>query len=164
MTNNPRHPIQFGIYSATNISSKFAVDYLYKQEKFQEFLQNIRDKENSGILQLFEKRINKGSDDSEEIPDLLVGLPEIESFIYNLQSPNQIQPEYILITETYLKKSPFKNRVHRLIQIAENRRIKTRIVSTESTAFDRVQQFGGIICFTESLQSYHIRNQGKNSN
>jgi stalled ribosome rescue protein Dom34 len=53
-----------------------------------------------------------------------------------------------MLTDKYLADSEDKNRIHRLLQISKNRKVKTRIVNAETPAGKRVSQFGGIFFFT----------------
>jgi stalled ribosome rescue protein Dom34 len=52
-----------------------------------------------------------------------------------------------MLTDKHLSDSPEKNRIHRLMQIATNRNVKTRIVDAESKAGLRLTQLGGMVCF-----------------
>jgi len=62
------------------------------------------------------------------------------------QKPGEPEPDYLLLTDMYLAKTRQKNRLHRLMQIAANRNVKTRIVNGESPAGKRITQLGGLIC------------------
>ncbi len=153
MFHNPRYPIRFGQLSG-RASTKAEVELLRERDDFQELLQKTQDAEQEGILRLFEREIQKETDDQ---PTLLVGLPEIEQYVYTANNVNQRRVEYLLVSEKYLQKTPSKNRVNRLMQILENRKIKVRVISKETSAFARVEQFGGLLCFLESQKSFHIR-------
>jgi stalled ribosome rescue protein Dom34 len=52
-----------------------------------------------------------------------------------------------LLTDKYLAEAEDKNRIHRLLQISQNRKVKTRIVKAETVAGKRISQFGGIVFF-----------------
>jgi stalled ribosome rescue protein Dom34 len=54
-----------------------------------------------------------------------------------------------MLTDKYLLNSREKNRIHRLMQIATNRKVKTKIVDAESPAGLRLTQLGGIVCFAK---------------
>jgi stalled ribosome rescue protein Dom34 len=60
-------------------------------------------------------------------------------------------PEYVVLTDKYLEDSKEKNRVNRLLQISKNKNIMTRIVSAETQAGIRINQFGGLICLTKTV-------------
>jgi stalled ribosome rescue protein Dom34 len=53
-----------------------------------------------------------------------------------------------MLTDKYLADSEDKSRIHRLLQISQNRKVKTRIVNVETPAGKRISQFGGVIFFT----------------
>ena len=59
------------------------------------------------------------------------------------------KPEYLMLTDEYLSKSRQKYRVQRLMQVAANKGVKTRVISAESTAGKRLTQLGGIVCLAK---------------
>jgi stalled ribosome rescue protein Dom34 len=63
------------------------------------------------------------------------------------QNPNLPKPNYIILTEGYLKKPKNRNRTYRILQIAKNLKIKTKIVNPESEAGTIVEKFGGLVCY-----------------
>jgi len=82
--------------------------------------------------------------------DIIVAysLKEVEDLILS-RKPGKPDPEYFMLTNEYLSASCEKNRINRLMQIAANRNIKTRILDAESIAGVRLTQFGGMICFAQ---------------
>jgi len=108
-----------------------------------EFKQSISDstfEEAENLRELIEKRLNA--------PESLVmfSLEEAEDAIYSHETSGKPQPEYLLLTDNYLAGDKRKVRLNRLMQIAQNKKIKTRIVNKESTAGARLNQLGGIVC------------------
>jgi stalled ribosome rescue protein Dom34 len=81
---------------------------------------------------------------------VLYSLEETENLIFGRQKSGRPKPEYLMLTDKYLSDSCEKKRIHRLMQIAKNRNVKTRIVRAESTAGLRLTQLGGIVCFCAS--------------
>jgi stalled ribosome rescue protein Dom34 len=77
---------------------------------------------------------------------VLFSLREIEDMVYDSKKLDHLRPEYLMLTEKYLANN--KNRLLRLLQVSKNKHIKTRIVSTETSAGKRISQFGGIVFFT----------------
>jgi stalled ribosome rescue protein Dom34 len=77
---------------------------------------------------------------------VLYSLEDTENAIFSPQTVGKPAPEYLLLTNSYLQSSRQKNRVHRLMQIAQNKQIKTRVVTEDSAAGARINQLGGIIC------------------
>jgi stalled ribosome rescue protein Dom34 len=69
--------------------------------------------------------------------------------IFGTQVVGKPKPEYLLLTDNYLSGSRQRNRVYRLLQIAKNRSVKTRIINAESTAGIRLTQLGGLVCLTK---------------
>lgn len=110
--------------------------------------ETISDETNLIINQL-EKAINL--DDKTIL--VLYGLKEIEDLIYkggkNDKSPAE-KVDYLLISDNFFENHKKKNRIYRLKQIAENKGIMTRIISEETAAGSRINEFGGIICFKKS--------------
>jgi stalled ribosome rescue protein Dom34 len=53
----------------------------------------------------------------------------------------------LLLTDMYLAKSRQKQRIHRLLQIAKNKKIKTKVIDAETSAGCRITQFGGLVFF-----------------
>jgi len=78
---------------------------------------------------------------------VLYSLKEIEDKIYSNEKNNNSKSECLLLTDKYLADSKNKNRINRVMQIAQNKKVKTRIVSIETTAGKRIGQFGGIVFF-----------------
>ncbi|MCL1965872.1 MAG: hypothetical protein FWF66_01355 [Candidatus Bathyarchaeota archaeon] len=108
----------------------------------EEFKQSISDstfEEAENIMKLFEKQLNS----ADRL--VLFSLEEAESAIYNPEIHGTVKPEYLLLTDSYLAGDKRKARVNRLMQIAQNKKIKTRVVSKESPAGVRLNQFGGLV-------------------
>jgi len=53
----------------------------------------------------------------------------------------------LLLTDKYLAEAEDKNRIHRLLQISKNRKVKTRIVKAETETGKRISQFGSLVFF-----------------
>jgi stalled ribosome rescue protein Dom34 len=76
-------------------------------------------------------------------------LEEAESLILKRQKPGRSKPEYLLLTDSYLVGNREKNRLHRLMQIAQNKNVKTRIIKAKSPAGERLTQLGGLVCLAQ---------------
>ena len=120
------------------------VYYLKTQEHFKEIVEETSNQEGLLILAELTKIINK----NEKFSKVLYTWKEIDHEL-NLfrQNSNFPKPNYIVLTEEYLKKSKNRNKAHRILQIAKNLEIKTKIVSEESEAGIIVEKFGGLICY-----------------
>ncbi len=114
-----------------------------KTTTFKQLIQENAEEENENLLEILEKRLNKTDD------LVLFSLQEAEELILNPQLPGKRQPEYLFLTDAYLANTRQKGRLHRLIQIAQNKKVKTRIISAESNAGKRITQLGGIICLAK---------------
>ena len=77
---------------------------------------------------------------------ILYSINEIEDMIYT-RKKDKTHRNYLLLTDNFLAGSKQKNRIHRLLQISKNKKIKTKIVEAETPAGNRIQQFGGIVFF-----------------
>lgn len=114
-----------------------------KTSQFKELIQQTADQETENLLGILEKRLST-------VDDLvLFSLDEAENLILNQQSPGKPQPEYLMLTNDYLSGSRQKSRVHRLMQIAQNKQVKTRVIDAESNAGKRLTQLGGIVCLAK---------------
>ncbi len=79
---------------------------------------------------------------------VLYALKEIEDTVYDQHRNKEFRTEYLLLTDKYLADSKQKNRIHRLLQISKNKKVKTRVVNAETPAGNRISQFGGIVFFS----------------
>ena len=139
--------------SATN---KEDVVRFMQSESYQEVIGSATSAEADQLVNRLEVRLND--------PDsglVLFSLKDIEKLVYaggtrkkNFK-PLKLLPEYILLTAEYLESSQQKSGIQRLLQIARNRDIKTKIVEDdESSAGIRITQLGGIVCFLRINSDY----------
>ena len=87
-------------------------------------------------MAVLEKRLN----DPEGIETLLFTLKEVENAVYG----GEESPEYVLVTEVFRSRN--RRRVDRLLQVAGNKGVRTRIVRADTSAGVRMTQFGGLVC------------------
>jgi len=137
--------VAFGQISG-NVHELSGVRYLIEQEKTQKVIKRITSEEAYFLIKELEKAINSNN------PNILIvyGLNEVENLIYKGgKKDNSVaeKVDYLLLTYEFLENHDDKNRVYRLIQIAENKGIITKVILEESPAGNRINQFGGIICF-----------------
>ena len=119
---------------------------LTRDPKFKQIIAQITEKETRGLLELLEKRLSS----SNQEPLALYSFEEIETNILNPRKKDEPQLEYLLLTDEFLSRSSQKDRLHRLIQIAVNKHVKTRVVKADSPTGKRLTQFGGIVCLIKS--------------
>ena len=128
-----------------NASTQSQVAALTRTSEFHELINQTTSEETENLLDLLEKRLNTSSRGDA----VLFSLEEAENLILKRHKPGRPRPEYLLLTDKYLADTHQKNRLHRLMQIATNKRVKTRIVNAESSAGKRITQLGGIVCITQ---------------
>jgi stalled ribosome rescue protein Dom34 len=116
---------------------------LVKTNEFHEIIAETTSEEADHTVNILEKYLY--SIDSNCV--VLFSLREIEDVVYNRERNSDFRTEYLILTEKYLADSEDKNRVHRLLQISQNRKVKTRIVNAETPTGKRISQFGGIVFF-----------------
>jgi stalled ribosome rescue protein Dom34 len=117
---------------------------LVKTKEFCKLIAETTSEEAEHIVNALEKCLY--STDSKSV--ILFSLKEIEDMVYDRERRNDFRTEYLILTDKYLADSEDKNRIHRLLQISKNRKVKTRIVNAETPAGKRISQFGGIFFFT----------------
>ena len=118
------------------------VHYLIKQDNFKEAVDDTSNLETMSILEDLNKVIN--TSDSM----ILYTLKEIEHEIDKKWKENKDKPYYIILTDEYLGTPKYRNRAHRILQIARNHGIKTKVVNVETETGITVKGYGGLICFT----------------
>jgi stalled ribosome rescue protein Dom34 len=113
---------------------------LTQTSMFKQLVSDTTAEETENLLEIVEKRLNA----TDNL--VLFSLLEAEHLILDKQAEGKPKPEYLMLTDEYLSKSRQKYRVHRLMQIAANTGVKTRVISTDSTAGKRITQLGGLVC------------------
>jgi stalled ribosome rescue protein Dom34 len=116
---------------------------LTKTSVFKQLIQETASEETENLLEILEKRLNTADN------LVLFSLEEAENLILGKQAAGKPQPEYLLLTDTYLSSSRQMNRLHRLMQIGVNNKVKTRVIDAESNAGKRLTQLGGIVCLAK---------------
>jgi len=120
------------------------VYYLKTQEYFKDIVEETSNQEALLILAELTEVIKK----NEKFSKILYTWREIDHELRLInQNPNLPKPNYIILTEEYLKNPKNRNKTHRILQIAKNLEIKTKIVSQESEAGISVEKFGGLVCY-----------------
>ena len=116
---------------------------LTKTAAFKQLISETTAKETENLIEILEKRL------SEADNLVLFSLEEAENLILATQPPGKPKPEYLLLTGNYLSGNRRKNRVQRLLQIAKNKGVKTRVINAESTGGKRLTQLGGLVCLAK---------------
>jgi stalled ribosome rescue protein Dom34 len=116
-----------------------------KKAAFHQIIKETTEEETKNIIEIMEKRINSAGNNSL----VLFSLEEVEKLILKRWKLNEPKPEWLMLTNKYLEDNSKKNRLHRLMQIATNKKIKTRIINAESPSGKRLTQLGGLICLVQ---------------
>ena len=122
-------------------SQPHEVAKLVKTERFKHLMDETTSEDADQVIGTLEKRLSSNA-------TILYSLKEIEALIYSELKAGKLWPEYVMLTDEYLAGSREKNRINRLLQIANNKHVKTRIVNAETPAGKRLTQLGGLVCFT----------------
>ncbi len=115
---------------------------LSRTADFRRVIGETTEEESENLVEILEKRLNATIPE----PLILYSLCEIENAIFGPWKTGKPHPEFLVLTNTYLSSSHQRNRVQRLLQIASNKNVKTRIVESETIAGKRVLQLGGLVC------------------
>ncbi len=117
---------------------------LVKTKEFTNLIAETTSEESDQVVNNLEKHLYGNINNSV----VLYALKEIEDTIYNREKNKTSRTEYLLLTDKYLADSKQKNRIHRLLQISKNKKVKTRVVNAETPAGNRISQFGGLVFFS----------------
>jgi len=123
---------------------RIKVAELVKTKEFTNLIAETTSEEADQVVNRLEKHLYGNSNNSF----VLYSLKEIEDIVYSRKKGSELKTEYLLLTDKYLADSKSKNRIHRLLQISKNKKVKTRIVNAETPAGTRISQFGGIVFFS----------------
>ena len=111
---------------------------------FSKLIQEATVEEAEGLLDFLESRLNSSRGDSM----VLYSLDDVEDlFLYSRKGG--LAPEYLLLTDKYMARCRQKGKLNRLMQVAANKKIKTRVVNEETPAGKRLAQLGGIVCLAK---------------
>ncbi|MFW9821941.1 MAG: hypothetical protein ACFFE4_03355 [Candidatus Thorarchaeota archaeon] len=120
------------------------VYYLRTQEYFQKIVDQTSNQEALMILEELTEIINR----NEKFSKILYTWKEIDDeFRLIRKNHNLPKPNYIILTEEYLKNPKNNKKTHHILQIAKNLGVKTKIVNIESNAGALVDSFGGMVCY-----------------
>ena len=143
LTKGPCKTVFSKITGSASTPSQVAA--LTRTQIFKQIINETTEEETENLLEIFEESIVNKDNNSL----VLFSLQEAEKLIIEKQKPNDPKPEYLFLTNQYLSDNRQKNRLHRLMQIAINKKVKTRIVRAESPAGKRLTQLGGFICLAK---------------
>jgi stalled ribosome rescue protein Dom34 len=122
------------------------VTMLTKNPIFRKLLQDATTEETLNLLDLLESKLGNSSEDST----VLYSLEDVEDLVLYSRKKG-FTPEFLFLTDKYLTGSCQKSRINRLMQVASNRKVKTRVISSDSPAGKRLSQLGGIVCLAKNI-------------
>ncbi len=114
---------------------------LTKNPAFHKLIEDANSAETEDLLGLLEKSLS--SSNARDVA--FYSLEEVEDLIV-FSRAGSTDPQLLLLTDNYLARGRQKWRINRLMQIAANRKIRTRVVAEESPAGKRLNQLGGLVC------------------
>jgi len=119
------------------------VSELVKTKEFTNLIEKTTSEEADQVVNNLEKHLYASNNSV-----VLYSLKEIEDYVYKKKKNiNEVKREHLLLTDVYLSKSRQKQRIYRLLQIAKNKKIKTKVVDADTSAGSRITQFGGLVFF-----------------
>ena len=118
---------------------------LVKTKEFHKLIAETTSDEVDLIIDELEKSLRNANSESA----VLFSLKEIEDRIYDRKTDTNSETKYLILTDQYLANNKDKNRINRLLQIANNKKVKTRIINAETSAGKRINQLGGAVYFTQ---------------
>ena len=117
---------------------------LIEESSLQRTIKEASKEDVNRVMRVLEKRLST----PRGIDTLLFTLNEVEAAIEEEES----NPEYVLLTNEFQRNH--RRRTQRLIQIAQNKRIKSMIVDARSPMGARLTQFGGLICMRRITSNF----------
>ncbi len=111
------------------------VTELVNASGFRESIKKAGEGDMALVIGVLEKRLAS----RDGIETLRFSIDEVENVVYN-----NGDAEYILVSQRFQEQH--RRRIRRLLQVAENKGVKTRIIPSDSKHIGRVAQFGGMIC------------------
>jgi len=138
-------PTKVALAELTGSAKSLAqVTNLARNPAFQKIVQETTTEETTNLLELLEKKLNlSGSREA-----VLYSMKEAENMILPSRGANEA--EYLLLTDKYLTEHRERGRLNRLLQVAANKKVKTRIIKGDSPAGKRLEQLGGFACLIKT--------------
>lgn len=108
---------------------------LVSSQEFKSMLEEASEGDLGNVMGALERRLSS----SEGIDTVLLSLEDAEAAVYG-----ETPPEYLIILEAFNRRHG--KRTMRLLQVAQNRGVKTKIIPSGSSHAARVSQLGGLVC------------------
>jgi stalled ribosome rescue protein Dom34 len=121
---------------------------LVKSKAFQDLISETTSADADRIVGTLEKWLS-----NEEGAIVLYSLKEIEDLVYGGWASGKVKPLQLMLTNEYMSNTKVRNRINRLLQIANNKNVKTVIVDADTAAGNRLTQLGGLVCLARPIQT-----------
>ena len=128
------------------------VTELVKTKEFHELIAETTSDEADNIVDALDKNLYNIKANSAA----LFSLKEIEDKIYHPEGHDSLETFQLVLTEKRLADPKDNRRIQRLLQIASNKQIETRIVKADTQAGKRISQFGGIVFFPKATKKHAV--------
>jgi len=145
LLNGPTRIAFAELTGSANSSTQVAT--LARNPVFQKTILETTTEETTNLLELLEARLNT----SGPKVTALYSIQEAENLILN--SRRDTNAERLLLTDKYFAQHREKGRLNRLLQVAANKKVETRIIKAESPAGKRLAQLGGFVCLRKPDQN-----------
>jgi stalled ribosome rescue protein Dom34 len=122
---------------------------LVKTKRFRDMMSETTSAGADRTVDTLEKWLSELADDAK----VLYSLEEAEDLVYGQWTSGGVRPECVMLTNEYLTNHKERNRVNRLLQISNNKNVKTVIVEADTPAGIRLTQFGGFVCLARSTRT-----------
>jgi len=126
--------------------TKEKVRSLIGDSLFQNLISETAIKETDDLISILNRNLASLNSKNK----ILFSFGEISKLFLDTQKQTKSQPEYLLLTDNYLKNCKHKNQLNSILQIAKNRKVKTRVVLNHLPAGKRLTQLGGIVCLIQT--------------
>ena len=120
---------------------------LVKTDAYRSVTDDVTDQESSALVRMLEARLS----DSTGRVTVLFSLEEIDRYFRTLSKAGEAAveyPEYVLMTDAFWAARKNDPRLQRVMDVAKNASVKTRVLRSDGEAGARVAQLGGLVCLT----------------
>jgi stalled ribosome rescue protein Dom34 len=117
---------------------------LVKKPGFAQFIQDATAEETENLLDMLESKLS-GSNERDIV---LYSLEDVEDLIVYSRKSGLV-PDFLLLTDDFLARTRQRGRLYRLMQVAANMKVKTKVVDATSPTGKRLNQLGGIVCLAK---------------
>jgi stalled ribosome rescue protein Dom34 len=120
---------------------------LIKTDAFQSVTNDVTNQESDLLVRMLDARLSDGTGRVT----VLFSLEEIDRYFRSFSKAGEAAveyPEYVLMTDAFWAAQKNDPRLQRVMDVARNASVKTRVLRSDGEAGTRVAQLGGLVCFT----------------